>query len=43
MEDTENWMEENDSDPGYQVVSTEEIVESLLAVDQPGESSSRDS
>ena len=39
----ENWLEENDSDPGYQVLSTEEIVESVLAVDQPGESSSSDS
>ena len=37
----ENWFEENDSDPGYQVISTEEIAESVLADDQPEESSSR--
>ena len=36
-------MEENDSDPGYQVFSTEEIAESALACDQAGESSSSDS
>ena len=39
----ENWLEEDDSDPGYQVLSTEEIVESVLAGDQPGESGSSDS
>ena len=43
VEDVENWLEENDSDLGYKVLSTEEIVESVLAGDQPGESSRRDS
>ena len=43
VEDVENLLEENDSDPGYQVLSTEEIAESALAGDQPGESSSSDS
>ena len=36
----ENWLEENDCHHGYQVLSTEEIVESILAGDQAGESSS---
>ena len=31
VEDVENWLEENDSHPGYQVLSTEEIAESVLA------------
>ena len=43
VEDVENWLEENDSDPGYRVLSTEEIAESVLNGDQPGESSSSDS
>ena len=43
VKDVENWLEENDSDPGYQVLSTEEIAESVLAGYQPGESSSSDS
>ena len=42
VEDVENWLEENDSDPGYQVLSTDEIAESVLADDQPGVSSSSD-
>ena len=42
VEDVENWLDENDSDPGYQVLSTVEIAESVLAGDQPGESSSID-
>ena len=40
VEDVENWLEENDSDHVYQVLSTEEIAESVLAGDQPGKSSS---
>ena len=43
VEDVENWLEENDSDPGYRVISMEEIAESVLNGDQPGESSSSDS
>ena len=43
VEDDENLLEKNDSDHGYQVLSTEEIAESVLAGDQPGESSSSDS
>ena len=43
VEEVENWLEENDSDPVCQVFSTEEIAESVLPGDQPGESSSRDS
>ena len=43
LEGAENWFGENDSEPGYQVLSTEEITESVLAGDQPGESSSSDS
>ena len=43
VEDVENWLEESDSDPGYQVLCTKEIVESVPAGDQPGESSSSDS
>ena len=43
VKDVENWLEENDSDPAYQVLSTEEIAESVLIDDQPGESSSSDS
>ena len=43
VEDVEDWLVENDSDPGYQLLSTEEIAESVLAGDQPGESSSSDS
>ena len=34
---------ENDSDPGYEVLCMEEIAESVLAGDQPGESSSSES
>ena len=41
--DVENWLEESESYPVYQVLSTEEIVESVLGGDQPGESSSSDS
>ena len=37
VEDEENWLVENDSDPGYQDLSMEEIAESVLAGDQPGE------
>ena len=43
VENADIWLEENDSYPGYQVLSTEEIAESFLASDQPGESSSSDS
>ena len=43
FEDAEIWLEENDSEPGYQVHSTEEIVESVLAADQSEESCSSDS
>ena len=43
VEGAENWLEENDLEPGYQVLSTGEIVESVLLGDQPGESSSSDS
>ena len=35
VKDVENWLEENDSNPAYQVLSTEEIAESVLAGDQP--------
>ena len=42
VKDVENWFEENNSDPGYQVHPTEEIADSILAGDQPGESSSSD-
>ena len=41
--DVGNWLEEKDSDPGYQVLSTEEIAELVLVGYQPGESSSSDS
>ena len=34
---------ENNSDPGHQVLPKEEIAESVLVGDQPGESSSSDS
>ena len=34
VEDVENWLDENDSDLGYQVRSTEEIAESVLSGDQ---------
>ena len=40
VEDLENRLVENDSDPVYHVLSTEEIAESDLAGDQPGDSSS---
>ena len=43
VEDVENWLEENDSELGYQVLSTDEIAESVLGGEQPGESSSSDS
>ena len=43
VEDVENWLEENDSNPGYQVLSMEEIAESVMAGDQPGENGSSDS
>ena len=36
-------LRENDSDPGCQVLSTEEIAESVQAGDQSGESNSSDS
>ena len=41
--DVENWLEESDSDPGYEVLSSKELSESELAGDQPGESGSSDS
>ena len=43
VHDVENWLKETDCDPGYQVLSTEEIAESVQAGDQPGESISSDS
>ncbi|KAK3886656.1 hypothetical protein Pcinc_009210 [Petrolisthes cinctipes] len=42
LEDVENWLEDNDADPGYQVLSTEEIAEAVLVGKQSGESSSSD-
>ena len=43
VEDVENWLEENHSDPGYQVFSAEEIAELVMSGDQPGENSSSES
>ena len=42
VEGVENWLEEIHSDPVYQVLYTGKILESVLAGDQPGESSSSD-
>ena len=43
FEDDVNWLDENDSNPDYQVRTTEEIAESVLLGAQPGESSISDS
>ena len=43
FEDAENWLEENDSDPVFQVLSVEEIDESVQAEEQPGVSGGSDS
>ena len=37
VKDVENWLEENYLDPDYQVLSTEEIAELVLAGDKPPE------
>lgn len=39
VEDVEDWLEENDADPGYQILSAEEIADSVVNPD-PDESSS---
>ena len=39
VEDDVNWLDENNSDPDYQVRTTEEIAESVLPGAQPVESS----
>ena len=35
VDDVEEWFDDNDADPGYQILSTEEIAEAVLG----GESS----
>lgn len=40
LEDIENWLEENDADPSYQILSGEKIAESVLAGDDSVDSSS---
>ena len=42
IDDVKNRLEESESYPVYQVLSTEEIAESVQAGEQPGESSSID-
>ncbi|XP_062854201.1 tigger transposable element-derived protein 7-like [Trichomycterus rosablanca] len=40
FEDVENWLEDNDADPGYQMLSTEEIADAVLTdKDAVGDSS----
>ena len=38
LDNVENRLEENDFGPGYRILSTEKIAESVLAGDQSGES-----